>query len=196
MWFAVAGGPYICFFCGVMQTLHIQGDWSFLVSKVFHPGFLVPTGHYVQWKLANDWDDYNELTHATRFFEGLKKKATLRLDSHLLMKGEELKGALFMVSGELANIESRYPIPEPENSLILKYFHIMERGKGIGQQWLKEVVVPHYKKLGFTDIYLSSSHPKSFGFYEKFGNEIASYTSPSDNGLVTREGKCFRVKIR
>ncbi|MEQ8414271.1 MAG: hypothetical protein RIB71_07380 [Imperialibacter sp.] len=178
-----------------MQTLYTSGDWSFLLSKVFHSEFLAPTGYYVQWKLANDWDDYNELTHATHFFNQLQKKAILGVDSHLLMKGEELKGALFMVHGELVTIESRYPIPEPEKSLILKYFHIMERGQGIGQRWLKEVIIPYYGKLSFTDIYLSSSHPKSFGFYEKFGKEIASYSSLSDNGLMTREGKCFRIGL-
>jgi hypothetical protein len=179
-----------------MQKLYTSGDWSFFLSQAFHPRFLEPTGHYVQWKLANHWDDYNELTHATWFFDEVQKKVPLEVDSHLLMKGEELKGALFIVRGNLPSIESRYPIPEPEKSLILKYFHIMEWGQGIGQRWLKEVIMPHYIKLGFTDIYLSSSHPKSFGFYEKFGNEIASYTSASDNGLLTREGKCYRVKIR
>ncbi|WP_339810558.1 hypothetical protein [uncultured Imperialibacter sp.] len=178
-----------------MQKLYTSGDWSFFLSQSFHPRFLAPTEHYVQWKLTNDWDDYNELTHATRFFDEAQKKPTLEVDSHLLMKGGKLKGALFILRGELATIESRYPIPEPEKSLILKYFHIMERGQGIGQRWLKEVIIPYYGKLGFADIYLSSSHPKSFGFYEKFGKEIATYTSASDNGLLTREGKCFRVAI-
>ncbi|WP_339793110.1 hypothetical protein [uncultured Imperialibacter sp.] len=178
-----------------MQKLYTSGDWSFFLSEVFHPRFLAPTGHYVQWKLANDWDDYNEMTHATRFFDEAQKKPTLEVDSHLLMKGEELKGALFIIHGDLPSVESRYPIPEPEKSLILKYFHIMERGQGVGQQWLKDVIMPHYIKLGFTDIYLSSSHPKSFGFYEKFGEQMASYTSASDNRLLTREGKCFRIAI-
>jgi len=178
-----------------MEKLQASGEYTFFVSQAFQHRFLEPAGHFVLWKLTHAWDDDNELAHASRLFELLLKNDSLAVDSHLMMKGEDLKGALFIVRGALEAIESRYPIGDTKKSLILKYFHIMERGRGIGQHWLKQVVMPYYSKAGFADIYLSSSHPKSFGFYEKFGKEIASYTTPSDNGLLMREGKCFRISL-
>jgi len=178
-----------------MRTLFGNGELTFEVSRNFEPGFLKPVARYVLWKLQQKWDDYNELAHATRFFHHALNYPGVWVDSHLAKTNEILSGSVFLLGGHIAPLEGRYKIADPEHSLLLKYFHVVEKGHGTGQLWLKDVIFPHYRKQGFRHIYLSSSHPKSFQFYTRLGSEVGRYASKSDNGIYEREGRCFRIDL-
>ncbi|QKY68720.1 hypothetical protein [Lentibacillus sp. CBA3610] len=79
--------------------------------------------------------------------------------------------------------------------LIFNYFHISQEGRGNGERWLKKVIMPYYKLKEYKAIYLKSSHPKSFSLYSRLGVEIGSYESNSDNHLMTRKGKIFKIPL-
>ena len=85
-------------------------------------------------------------------------------------------GCAFIVRGNIADNEGRYTIIEEKTALQIKYFHITEKGKGYGKNWLKEIIIPYYSELEYKRIYVNSSHPLSFAFYERLGERIANYT--------------------
>jgi len=178
-----------------MTTLNSTDDLAFEVSDTFDIKYLEPVAKYVLWKLQHEWDDYNELTHAARFFHQAEANTEVWIDSHIAKKGEDIAGVAFVIGGKIGSLETRYETDDPERSLILKYFHIVDKGNGTGRHWLRNIIFPYYQKLGFGHIYLSSSHPKSFSLYSGLGVEIADYTSKSDNGIFERKGKCFRMDL-
>lgn len=179
------------------EVAHIftKGDQVFGISHSFQPHYLLPVAEFVLWKLKNDWDDYNELYHAARYFENIKSDESLQIDTHLIIVGKELKGVVFIISGKVRRLETKYAIEKEENALVLKYFHILDRGRGTGQFWLQEVIFPYYRNQGFERVYLNSSHPQSFNFYRKFGTHIGDYTQESDNGLFVRKGSSFEILL-
>jgi hypothetical protein len=108
----------------------------------------------------------------------------------LLREGLNI-GVLIIVGGDLKKLETKYDIKD--DSLLLKYFHITEKGNGYGSFWLRSVVIPHYRERGFKHIYVNSSHKDSFPFYKRLGSLIATYEQMSDNNLHCREGSCFLI---
>ena len=179
----------------MIKELLTQGEMAFCLSDEYKPQFLEPVGKYVLWKLKICWDDYNELFHAAAFFEKVNRDKTIHIDSHLMFKKSELSGVVFILSGNLRSIEQRMQIKDEQYALLLKYFHIVEKGRGYGMTWLNEVILPYYNSKSFTRIYLASSHPDSFRFYEKFGCAIGEYYSKSDNQLFVRQGKYFMLEL-
>lgn len=177
------------------QALLTTDLLTFEVADAFEPRFLAPVAHYVHGKLTSERDDYNELSHALRFFHQAGQSDSLWVDTHLIKQAGDLVGCVFLVGGAVDAIENRFHINTPEESLLLKYFHIVNKGQGLGQKWLNEVIIPHYRTRGFRHIYVSSSHPLSFGFYGRWGMEIASYSAPSDNGIYMRQGKSFVINL-
>jgi hypothetical protein len=178
----------------MITDLFKQDEIIYSMSDAYEHGFLEPVGKYVLWKIKTAWDDYNELYHAVAFFEKVIKDKTIQIDSHLMIKGTELSGVVFILHGAIRRIETRMQIKDEQKSLLLKYFHIVEKGRGFGKNWLNKVILPYYKSKSFTKIYLASSHPDSFRFYEQFGGAIGEYSSKSDNQLFVRQGKFFMLE--
>ena len=177
-----------------MRIIGKKDNLNFVLYKSFESRLFSPIGKYVSWKLENKWDDYNELHHAVSYLEDLKSRDGIWYEIHTLESNKEIKGVLTIVGGDISTIESEKHL-DLEKTLVLKYFHILEKGKGHGSYWLNSVILPHYREKGFSNIHVSSSHPKSFDFYKKIGSELNSYTKMSDNGLFKRECKSFLIKI-
>lgn len=179
-----------------MEVLLERGHERFVLDKKFDFKYLSPIGYYVQWKLeSNNWDDYNELYHATKLIEHLKKDANLWFDTHALIRNDSILGVLLIVGGKIKSLENKYPIEKEDQSLLLKYFHIIEKGKGHGSFWINDVVIPYYREKGYKHIYVNSSHQASFPFYKRLGSFITSYVQMSDHYLHEREGNCFSISL-
>jgi hypothetical protein len=179
-----------------MEILHESSNEKFVLDKAFDFAYLSPIGSFVQSKLINkQWDDYNELYHATRLVEGLKKYTKVWVETHSIIRNDDVVGVLLMVGGEIKRLEKKYDIENESQSLLLKYFHIIDKGKGYGSFWLRSVIFPHYRKRGYKRVYVNSSHKDSFPFYERLGSHIANYEQLSDNRLYQRKGSCFLIKL-
>ncbi len=179
-----------------MELLFERGNEEFVFDKAFDIKYLLPIDHYIQWKLENNrWDDYNEFYHASQLTEELKKQVNVWFDTHCLFRDDTIIGVLLIVGGEIKKLENKYDIEKEDESLLLKYFHIVDKGHGYGSFWLKSVIIPHYKQKGFKYIYVNSSHKDSFPFYKRLGSSIANYEQMSDNHLYLREGSCFLINI-
>lgn len=48
-----------------------ENDLNFVLYNSFDGSLFAPIEKYVNWKLENDWDDYNELYHVINFIESL-----------------------------------------------------------------------------------------------------------------------------
>lgn len=178
-----------------MELLSTNNDLKFYVDQEFNIKYLSPIQKNVQWKLENDrWDDYNELYHASKFIENLKVY-NISFDSHLLYKNDNMIGVLFIVRGAVTELEKAVNSKDEAQSLLLKYFHITEKGNGHGGTWLKSVIIPYYRKKGFKQIYVNSSHVESFPFYTRLGEKISEYEQISDNQLNKRRGHKFLIKL-
>lgn len=179
-----------------MEVLLARENETFTLNKKFEFKSLSPIAKFVQSKLENNlWDDYNELYHAMQLIESLKKDQNVWLDTHTILKNDAVTGVLLIIGGQIGRLERKYEIDNEEQSLLLKYFHIVEKGKGLGSFWIKSIILPYYLKKGFRQIYVNSSHPDSFAFYQKLGSLIASYTQMSDNKCYKREGACFLINF-
>lgn len=179
-----------------MEVLHQRDNEKFTVDRTVNYKYLSPIGDFVQWKLENEhWDDYNELYHVTRLIEDIKKEQGIWIEIHSIIRNEDVMGVLLILGGEIKAFESKYEIEKENLSLLLKYFHVVDKGKGFGSYWLKSVVFPHYRERGYQQIYVNSSHQDSFPFYERLGSLITAYQQISDNRLYLREGNCFLIRL-
>ena len=180
-----------------MILLYSNQELKFYVDSEFNIKYLSPVQRFVQWKLENNkWDDYNELYHASKLIEMLKIQNDIWFDSHLLFKEDKLTGILFIVGGKIAKLEKKFSVEDETAALLLKYFHIIEKGNGYGSLWLNSVIIPYYREKGYKKIYVNSSHKDSFPFYNRFGEKISEYKQQSDNHLNNRIGRSFLIKIR
>ncbi len=179
-----------------MELLQERNNEKYWLYKEFDYEFLTPVAAYVFWKIQNKrWDDYNEMYHAAKLVEFLKDDQRLWFDTHVLYCNDNPAGVMLIVGGELKRFEKRFNIENEDQSLLLKYFHIIEKGRGYGSYWIKNVITPYYRQKGFKSIYISSSHKDSFPFYERFSHLISTYEQNSDNDIHKREGRCFLLSI-
>lgn len=179
-----------------MKLLYNEKEINFYLDKKFNIKYLLPIHRYVQWKIENDkWDDYNELYHASKFIENINNFSNVWIDSHLFFKNDIIIGVLFIVGGNIKRIENKISFEDEAQSLLLKYFHIIEKGNGYGSLWLNSIVFPYYKKLGYDKIYVNSSHIDSFPFYNRLGEKIFDYEQKSDNEINIRKGNQFLIKL-
>lgn len=179
-----------------MILLSTNQELEFYIDKKFNIKYLSPILRFVQWKLENNkWDDYNELYHASRLIKMLKTHDDIWLDSHLLFKSNKMIGVLFIVGGNVSKLVENISIRIENKSLLLKYFHIVEKGNGFGSLWLRSVVIPYYGEKGYKQIYVNSSHKDSFPFYSRLGEKISDYKQESDNQINKRCGSSFLIKI-
>ena len=179
-----------------MILLHDHQNLKFFVDTEFSIPYLSPIQKFVQWKLESDnWDDYNELYHASRLIETLRTYHDIWFESHSLFKEDKMIGVLFIVGGAIARLEERFVIEDETRSLLLKYFHIVEKGNGYGSLWLNSVVIPYYREKGYRQIYVNSSHKDSFPFYHRLGEKISEYEQQSDSHLNKRTGSSFLIRL-
>ena len=179
-----------------MELLLQRENEKFYIDHDFDVCYLAPIARYVLWKLeSNQWDDYNELYHASRLIEQLKTHSDIWFNAHVLLKDNSIIGVLLIVGGKIRKLEKKYEIENEDQSLLLKYFHITDKGHGYGSIWLNDVILPFYQQKNFSQIYVNSSHKLSFPFYERMGRLIAKYEQQSDNNLYRREGSCFLIDI-
>ncbi len=172
-----------------------KNDIDFVVYRSFQSRLFSPIGKYVNWKLENQWDDYNELYHSVSYIKSLKDIDGVWYEIHTMERNKQIKGVLTIVGGNIEKLGIENSI-DVKKTILLKYFHIVEKGKGYGRYWLNSIVSPYYFDRGFRNIYVSSSHPKSFDFYEKMGTEVKCYVKKSDNKLYERECKSFLIPIK
>lgn len=177
-----------------MIELGKKGDVTFFMHTSFKNSFLLPIGHYLNWKLKYDWDDYNELYHCHQFIEEVQSKDGVWLESHTVEKADDIIGVLLIVGGELHRLSNSIDI-DPTTTVLLKYFHIIDKGNGYGTYWIKQIIIPYYRNKGLKTIFISSSHEKSFPFYERLGKEVSTFVKNSDNGRYVRKCKSFYISL-
>ncbi len=181
------------------KLLAERGEFRFSVSDVFQSAFLCPVADNVRDKLMHDWDDYNELYHCCSLIHELKERPGLNMDFHLMTRGAEHMGLAIVSHGSVDRemyASSGIHFSEAQESILLfNYFHISPEGRGNGEFWLKDVILPWYAARGYAAMYLKSSHTRVFSLYERLGAAIGIYTAKSDNGLFERPGRIFRIPL-
>ncbi|ADF51849.1 MAG: hypothetical protein CMP12_13075 [Zunongwangia sp.] len=171
-----------------------KNDLKFIRYKAFNSKLFLPISTYVSYKLEHDWDDYNELFHAVNYIQNIKNIEGVWFDIHTVQNNDRIIGVLTIVGGEIEKLGIPHD-SQTTSTLLLKYFHIIDKGMGYGSYWLKSVIFPYYQSKNYSKILISSSHPKSFNFYEKIGEEMESYTKMSDNQLHERKCKTFSISL-
>lgn len=180
----------------MIEVLSSTDDLKFIVDRDFNMKYLSPVNTFVQWKLESEnRDDYNELFHATKLVSDLQGHPDIWFETHAILQGSSVTGVLLMVGGAISELENRYVIDDEERSLLLKYFHVVNKGQGHGSRWLNSIILPHYRHKMYRKIYVSSSHPASFSLYDRMGKKIAEYQQSSDNQMYLRRGQCFLIDL-
>lgn len=182
-----------------MKVIHNINGINFGVTTEFNSKYLTPIIQNLLFKVENEWDDYNEVYHCRNLIESVKNIKDMNMDFHIMMKDKKYLGIALVSKGNIDyNIFFKEPIPLKENNndvLIFNYFHISQEGRGNGQLWFKDVIMPYYKSKNFKTMYVKSSHQKVFSLYSRLGEEIGEYTSNSDNQLFVRKGKVFKITL-
>ncbi len=137
--------------------------------------------------------------HCCKFIESIRESHDIRTDTHFIKSNDQIVGVVFATGGNIVldhffktKTSSQFQI---DKSIMLNYFHIAPEFRGLGENWLKEIILPYYKRIGIEEIFTKSTHVKSFSLYARMGQEIGSYTVQSDNRLYRRKGKVFQIKI-
>jgi hypothetical protein len=180
-----------------MVTLMTKGVYDFNVTSDYHSQFMIPILENTIVKAREDWDDYHEAFHFTKLVNETRQNKKVTVEYHSIMnKGTCVGIAMIRYGSSKANdVSLPSNIGIKENSIVLNYFHIAPEARGNGTYWLKEIILPYYKKQGFTYAYIKSSHSKVFSLYERLGLEIDEYYTYSDNYLYERKGKVFVITL-
>lgn len=181
-------------------VLYTKDDLEFCISDKFEGRFLISMLENMKEKALNDaWDDYNEVHHCCRIIHEFSQTPGLTMDFHTMRRGGNQLGVAIITHGRIDPcIYARHGlhISDPVHEVgLLSYFHISPEGRGNGTFWLRDLIMPMYADLGYTALYLKSSHPKAFPLYERLGAVIGHYTQPSDNMVHQREGRLFRLPL-
>ena len=182
-----------------MELLKKNDSLEYFVEKGFSPKYLEPIAKNVLWKIRNKWDDYNEVSHCCKFIESVRESRDIWIETHFIKNDSKILGVIFVTGGkvdlnQLFKLNLPYQFQEGK-SIIISYFHIIPEARGVGEEWLRNVVIPYYREKGIEEIFIKSSHLKAFSLYARLGKEIETYTTQSDNRLYSRKGKIFLMKI-
>lgn len=174
-------------------------EFRYCVADTFESNMLVPIIRNMLYKAENGWDDYNEVYHCCRFIEVIRKNPSAKMNFHYVKKGEDTIGVGLITYGDINTLPS-FPVDfhltsSTDKILLFSYFHVSPEGRGIGEHWLRDIILPYYAGKGFESVYVKSSHPRVFSLYKRLGERVASYKSESDNGLYQREGEIFRISL-
>lgn len=171
----------------------------FTVSDAFAGRMLEPVLENVLDKARGEWDDYDEAYHCTGLVEAVRRGGGMRMDFHCIVRDGAHVGLGLVSYGRLDRglfFPDSFEVPEAlDRILVFNYFHISRGGRGNGERWLREVILPHYAGRGFRALYVKSSHPRVFPLYERLGEPVGEYAGRSDNGLRERRGRIFRVPL-
>lgn len=181
-----------------MKVLREIDGIMFCVDSNFDVKYLEPILHNLSLKLKNNWDDYNELYHCCKLIESIRKNPNTWIDTHIIIKDERILGVTLIEGGQI-NLASYIALENfsfEENSVMLNYFHIIPEGRGNGERWLRDIIIPYYNRKGIINIYLKSSHEKSFSLYGRLGSQIGEYCVHSDNQIYLRKGKIFQIRVK
>ena len=182
------------------QLLCKENELEFWVTDTFSGKMLTPIIKNVLDKAENAWDDYDEVYHCCHLIESVKRDPKMTMDFHYISRGQSIVGVGLVTHG-LIDVPLFFPdtvqFSEPiERMLIFNYFHIAPEGRGNGERWLRDIILPYYYGKGFEALYVKSSHPKVFSLYERLGRQIGEYSGQSDNGLLMRPGRIFRIPVK
>lgn len=172
---------------------------SYRASESFSPSMLTPIAQNLAEKRKRDWDDYDELAHCLDLIEETRQLPDAHMVFHTAVRGEDVVGILIITTGT-GFLAGRFPpgfsvgVPE-QRCAVLNYFHVSPDARGIGEHWLREIVLPSVAAMGKDLVLVKSSHPKSFSLYRRLGREVGSYSAKSDHGLLTREGRIFAIPL-
>ncbi|WP_019390972.1 hypothetical protein [Priestia filamentosa] len=182
-----------------MKILSKFNSNEFSISSEFNSNYLTPIIKNLLFKAKREWDDYDEVYHCCCLIEEVRTSKHMNMDFHIMKRDGEHLGIALVNRGLLdLNIFFKEPIQVKENIqdiLILNYFHICHEGRGNGEKWLRDVIIPYYRNKRYRAIYMKSSHPRAFSMYTRLGSEIGGYISYSDNKLFKREGKVFKIPL-
>ncbi len=67
-----------------------DNDLKFILHTSFQSKLFSPIGRFINWKLENNWDDYNELYHAINYIEGIKRIEGIWYEIHIIEKMKKL----------------------------------------------------------------------------------------------------------
>lgn len=180
------------------MLLRKEQEYRFELHHTFKGEFLSPLIMNLNEKYIHEYDDYDEVYHCNQKIHQILSLPNVTLDFHVLYKGQQCIGIALISHGKLDSevfLDQKGVIPSPQEAIVLNYFHIYSKGQGLGTQWLRDIILPYYKELKKTTLYLKSSHPKAFPFYLHFGQKIGEYTTQSDNQLFTRSGALFKIDL-
>ncbi|MFV0394244.1 MAG: hypothetical protein ACK5LC_07600 [Coprobacillaceae bacterium] len=180
-----------------MKTLHQKSNFYFNISNSFKSQFMIPVFNNCIIKAKEEWDDYNEAYHFSQLVNTLQQNKDITTDYHYLLKDDSYVGIMMISYGSnnTTNMSLPNSIHMKQNSIVLNYFHISQEGRGNGEYWLRNIIIPYYKNKGFKTLYVKSSHSKVFSLYSRLGVEIAQYQSISDNNIHVRSGKVFEITL-
>lgn len=171
----------------------------FTVSDIFEGRMLEPVAENVLDKVRGEWDDYDEVRHCTGLIEAVRRGGGMRMDFHCMVREGAHLGLGLVSYGKLERalfFPDSFEVPDPlERIVVFNYFHISRGGRGNGERWLREVILPHYAGRGFGALYVKSSHPRVFPLYGRLGEQAGEYAGRSDNGLYERRGRIFRILL-
>lgn len=183
----------------LMDIIGKINNISFGVSTKFTSKYLTPIIQNLLIKAENEWDDYNEIYHCCKLIELVRKNHNMIMDFHIMIKDENYLGIALVSKGildyKLFFKESIMISEEDKDVLIFNYFHIAQEGRGNGETWFRDFILPYYKSKNYKAIYLKSSHQMVFSMYNRLGKEIGEYIGSSDNGLYERKGKIFKITL-
>lgn len=179
--------------------MRTENGCDFYLTDTFWGELLAPVIKNLLWKAEHDWDDYDEAAHCCRLVERVRQKPEMQMDFHYIKKDGVHVGLAAVTYGEIDK-QLFFPLdidlPDALNKIIMfNSFHVSAEGRGNGEHWMRDIIIPHYAAQGFWALYVKSSHPKVFSLYGRLGEVVGTYTSKSDNGLFEREGRIFRVPL-
>ncbi|WP_041139406.1 hypothetical protein [Beduini massiliensis] len=180
------------------MLLRKEEEYRFELHHTFKGEFLSPIIMNLNDKFVNHYDDYDEVYHCNQKIHQIMALPNVTLDFHVLYKNNQCIGIALITHGQVNSeklLDQKNLIESPQESIILNYYHIYEKGHGLGTRWLKEIIFPYYKSFGKHAMYLKSSHAKAFPFYLRMGQKIGTYKTKSDNGLFIREGQLFKISF-
>ena len=176
----------------------LDNDYVFEMHTLFKGEFLSPIIHNLNEKYRHHYDDYNEVYHCNHLIHEIKKLTDVTLNYHTIYLNEQCIGIALISYGNLDStffLGQDHLIKNPTSAIVLNYFHISQKGQGLGTHWLTKVIMPFYKSQNKETLYLKSSHKNAFSLYERLGKKIGDYTTQSDNHQFQRHGHVYEIKL-
>ena len=176
-----------------------EGALEYRVSDEFRGEMLAPVIENLLAKAKSGWDDYDEVYHCAALIHAVERRPDLHMLFHTLYRDGRMAGLCLATRGAVGDplfFPAGCAPAQPARAAVLNCFHIVPRARGVGEHWLRDVILPHCARLGAERVYVKSSHPRAFSLYARLGTEAGAYTACSDNGLFSRPGKLFCLSPR